>query len=297
MFVKPFCVACLGWGLIHNAFACTLFGAIGTDIVDDGGVLVAKTRDEKPGLQRFKIRKHTDGYAYLGLFTGKKERFNMGINEKGLVIARSTSGSIPKAKRLCYPRFEKEGLQAPDYIAKHFSSVDEVLAHPEVFSEPINYLLADRSKIAIVEVLPEGKRTVHTTSLGTIAHTNHFIEPQSIPLNETIGKSSATRLARIQTLLTETPKPFSLDQFIAMTQDRHDGPIRSIWRVGVRKDGLQTLAAMVIHLSSDTTTLYLTWRTQPLDPISMQTIKVDITPEVFRQTTTSFLATTLKSRN
>lgn len=51
----------------------------------------------------------SDGYAYMGLFTGRKGHFNMGVNEKGLVVARSASGGIPKEKRLTYARFEKRG--------------------------------------------------------------------------------------------------------------------------------------------------------------------------------------------
>lgn len=133
--------------------ACTLFGAVGEGMVEGGGTLAAKTRDEHPGPQRFDIAVPSKGYAYLGLFTGDKHRFNMGFNEKGLFLARSTSGSLPRKERLALPHFFKHRLSATDWIMQHYASVDEVLAHREVFVEPVNYLLADRTK-------PDGVQTL-----------------------------------------------------------------------------------------------------------------------------------------
>ena len=78
------------------SFACTLFGAAGEGVVEGGGTILAKTRDEHPGRQFFDIVRPSDGYAYMGLFTGRKGHFNMGVNEKGLVVARSASG-VPRS--------------------------------------------------------------------------------------------------------------------------------------------------------------------------------------------------------
>ena len=63
------------------SFACTLFGAAGEGVVEGGGTILAKTRDEHPGRQFFDIVRPSDGYAYMGLFTGRKGHFNMGVNE------------------------------------------------------------------------------------------------------------------------------------------------------------------------------------------------------------------------
>ena len=197
--------------------ACTLFGAVGDGMVEGGGTLAAKTRDEHPGPQRFDIAVPSKGYAYLGLFTGDKHRFNMGFNEKELFLARSTSGSLPRKERLALPRFFKHRLSATDWIMQHYASVDEVLAHKEVFVEPVNYLLADRTKIAVVEVMPGGQTTVRITEHGTAAHTNHFIEPESEALNQNIGSSSARRLERIRELLAAAPKPLKITDMTAMT--------------------------------------------------------------------------------
>ena len=51
------------------SFACTLFGAAGEGVVEGGGTILAKTRDEHPGRQFFDIVRPSDGYAYMGLFT------------------------------------------------------------------------------------------------------------------------------------------------------------------------------------------------------------------------------------
>lgn len=281
----------IGASLSFGAGACTLFGAAGEGVVAGDGVLVAKTRDWRPDLQKVAVKNPQAGYSYLGLFTGKALHFNMGVNEKGLVLARSSSDGIPKEKRLAMPRFRKDGLIATDYIMQHFASVDDVLAHPEVFVEPVNYILADRTKVAVVEVLPGGKTTVRVQTRGTIAHTNHFIEPESVSLNEKVGKSSATRLARINELLEGGKKPFTLADFIAMTKDQHDGPVNSIWRVGKHTDGPQTLGAMAVFLPPQgDPKFYLTWRTEKFDPQSMQTVERTLAPQVFHEPTEDFLA-------
>lgn len=255
------------------ADACTLFGAAGEGVVEEGGVLVAKTRDEHPGPQEVKVLSPRDGHAYFGLFTGAKKRFNMGLNDQGLFLARSTSGGIPKKERLAAPHFYLDGLITTDVIMRRFSSVDEVLAHPEVFVEPVNYLLADRTKVAVVEVLPGGRTTVRITTAGTAAHTNHFIEPESKDLNQIVGASSARRLERIGELLAAAERPITLEAMNAMTRDRHDGPVRSIWRTGVKKDGVQTLAAMTASIpKSGDPEIRLVWRTAPDDPASLKEI-------------------------
>lgn len=269
--------------------ACTLFGAVGEGMVEGGGTLAAKTRDEHPGPQRFDIAVPSKGYAYLGLFTGDKHRFNMGFNEKELFLARSTSGSLPRKERLALPRFFKHRLSATDWIMQHYASVDEVLAHKEVFVEPVNYLLADRTKIAVVEVMPGGQTTVRITEHGTAAHTNHFIEPESEALNQNIGSSSARRLERIRELLAAAPKPLKITDMTAMTRDRHDGPVRSIWRTGTKPDGVQTLAAIAVSLpSSGNPSLNLTWRTDPNSPRAMDSLVCSVAPEDFKMGTAAF---------
>ena len=213
----------------------------------------------------------------------------MGFNEKGLFLARSTSGSLLRKERLALPRFFKHRLSATDWIMQHYASVDEVLAHKEVFVEPVNYLLADRTKIAVVEVMPGGQTTVRITEHGTAAHTNHFIEPESEALNQKIGSSSARRLQRIRELLAAADKPLKIADMAAMTRDRHDGPVRSIWRTGTKPDGVQTLAAIAVSLPSiGNPSLNLTWRTDPNNPRAMDSLVCSVAPEDFKMGTAAF---------
>ena len=172
---------------------------------------------------------------------------------------------------------------------QHYASVDEVLAHREVFVEPVNYLLADRTKIAVVEVMPGGQTTVRITEHGTAAHTNHFIEPESEALNQNIGSSSARRLERIRELLAAADKPLKIADMAAMTRDRHDGPVRSIWRTGTKPDGIQTLAAIAVSLpSSGNPSLNLTWRTDPNNSRAMDSLVCSVAPEDFKMGTAAF---------
>ena len=248
-----------------NALACTLYGAAGSDYVEGGGVLFAKVRDWEPQEQVIRYVQPQSGYRYFGLFTGK---FNvLGINEYGLAAGMSTAGTVSKDERKKGRFRSPEGLRINEYILRYCRTVDEALALPESFWKgAANILLGDRSKVAVVEILPDGKRTVRETDNGTLAHTNHYLEPASADFNKgRIGPSSVSRYERIQTLLSES-KPLSMEDFIRFSEDRHAGPDNSIWRTGSCPQGTQTLAAFVIHTTpTGETTLYLKYREHPDD--------------------------------
>ena len=75
----------------------------------------------------------------------------------------------------------------------------------------------------------------------------------------------------------------------AMTRDRHDGPVRSIWRTGTKHDGIQTLAAIAVSLpSSGNPSLNLTWRTDPNNPRAMDSLVCSVAPEDFKMGTAAF---------
>ncbi|WP_443653022.1 carcinine hydrolase/isopenicillin-N N-acyltransferase family protein, partial [Dialister hominis] len=75
--------------------------------------------------------------------------------------------------------------------------------------------------------------------------------PDLTQFNHKIGRSSSTRLHRIDELLSEPHAPYTLDDMIAFSEDEHDGPNDSIWRTGSRKDGVQTLATIGVWLHDD----------------------------------------------
>lgn len=141
-----------------RAHACTLYAAAGT-AVDDGGVMISKVRDWRPSEETF-VRvtpKSGEGYAYVGLATGKYQNFNMGVNEKGLALGLSTAGSIPKKERLAMPHFRsKDGFTSPAYLLRHCATVEEAIRATEAYVEPVNFILADKTEAAVIEVMPGG---------------------------------------------------------------------------------------------------------------------------------------------
>lgn len=227
--------------------ACTLFGASGSDWVDGGGVLVAKNRDWTPEPQEMKLISPEQGYRYYGLFAGddKSSSLKGGINERGFVVFTATVGTIARQERLKMPHY-KGGVMKT--LLKECSSVDEALALHEIFMAPQFLIIADKTKVAYVEIGPDGKYAVREETNGYIYHTNHYVEESMAWANlRGPGTSSQTRYHRIGELLSQQQLPYSLQDFIRFSNDRHDGIYNSIWREG-NDTGTQTLAAMVIYL-------------------------------------------------
>jgi len=233
-------------------FACTLWAATG-GACQGGGTLVAKNRDWIPDqAQEIRIVKPKGGHPFLGLYAlGSDEPgCKAGINDKGLVIVSSTASSIPKELR-------REAGATRNLIQKLLSSctsVDEALSKGAWFSGPRNLMIADSSHIAVVEIVPGGKYAVQSISEGTIAHTNHYLYNALFSANVKVGASSRTRLARIEQLLSDTPKPLSFDDFLAFATNHRDGPTKGIFRVGDTSDPERTVATFIARIASDGTT-------------------------------------------
>jgi hypothetical protein len=244
-----FCAICCTFEI--QASACTLFAATGKKFVEGGGTIVAKNRDWYPGHQELKVIHPPKGNAYYGLFGGEKANFNAaGVNEKGLFVAMSTAGSIPSKERRAYTRFKSpEGLRTNEYLLRYYSSVDEVINTTEkIFVEPVNYIIADKTKVAYIEVGPNGKKAIRVQPAGILYHTNHYVEPTMLDLNKTIGLSSFTRFCRVGALLSEHQGKFNMDDFYTISQYKNDGPTRSIYRMGSKPDGEATVANFIVYL-------------------------------------------------
>ena len=234
-----------------QASACTLFAATGNSFVEGSGTLVAKNRDWYPSHQELKVIHPAHGYTYYGLFSGKSASFNAaGVNEKGLFVAMSTASSIPSKERRAYPVFKStEGLRANEYMLRYFASVDEVLANKDVWSEPVNFIVADNTKVAYIEVAPNNaQRAVRVQTNGVLYHTNHYVEPETVDFNKKIGPSSTVRYARVEELLTNHEGKFTLDDFINISQDQHDGLNHSLYRMGSKPEGVSTVANFIVYL-------------------------------------------------
>ena len=226
--------------------ACTLWSAVGSRVAHKGS-LIAKNRDWTPEPSVFRLVQPKVGFRSLGLFPirdGKQKGLVAGVNEKGLVVVTASASSVPEADR------EKGGSGLARQLLTLFSTVEEVQLNKSVFARthPMIFLIADRSQTAWIEVAPEGKFAIRTSKKGVLTHTNHYLDKTLIGMNEKIGRSSRTRLSRIGELLDGHSAPFTLEDFIAFSQDRNDGPDDSLWRTGEKPDGIRTLASWIVSL-------------------------------------------------
>jgi len=246
-------IAAMMLGVFSSASACTLFAARGDGLVAGGGTLAVKVRDWHPDLQVVKTVRPSGGYAFYGLLTGRRERFNMGINEKGLFIGTSTAGTVRKATLEQYPRVDpKTNLKNVETLIRSAATVDEAIRMASAFTRPVNYILADKNEIAVVEVPPGGPAVVRRTLRGTLVQTNHYVLPGALHGNERrTSESSRTRYERAGELLRSLPRPAGLEHFVAITRDQHDGPDRSIFRVGSSPEKSRTRAVCAVHLHPD----------------------------------------------
>ncbi|WP_177187844.1 carcinine hydrolase/isopenicillin-N N-acyltransferase family protein [Formivibrio citricus] len=225
------------------AQACTLWAAAGPDA--GGGTLLSKNRDWAPDhVQILKYERPFGGHVFFGLYAegNNDPGIKNGINEKGLSIVSASASSIPKKMRAHQPG--KRGVIRT--ILSRYASVDELAADADrVFSgaRANFYLVSDRSKVLLAEVGLDGKFSYRVVDKGVQTHTNHYLDPKLAEFNVSIGQSSSTRQARINELLTQSPRPFTTEKFAAISRDRNDGPDNSLWRNGKQ----HTVASWIVH--------------------------------------------------
>ena len=154
------------------AQACTLWAANG-NAVEGGGSLIVKNREWLPDhRQGVKLISPTEGYRYIGLFTldGEDKGLKAGINEKGLVVVSATAGSIPTKQRAVMAH--THGLSVR--LLKECSSVEEAIAKTDLFVGPRILMIADKQKVATIQIGPEGNFCWSTEMLA-IRGSKHFV--------------------------------------------------------------------------------------------------------------------------
>lgn len=231
--------------------ACTLWAANG-EAVQGGGSMIVKVRDWAPDhRQELKLFTPTTGYRYYGLVAvdGKYPGLKAGINEKGLVVVTATAGSIPNSERRAMP--STRGIMST--MLKQCASVDEALTLGDLFWGPQYIMLADKDKIAVIEIGPEGKSAVDVRQNDKLYHTNHYVLGDMLEHNRKIGDSSLTRYQRIRELLKDERTPYSLNNFLLMSNDCNDGPDNSIFRTGSTPDKTRTLAIWAVIIPPQST--------------------------------------------
>jgi isopenicillin-N N-acyltransferase like protein len=234
----------------ENSTPCTLWSASGKDFVKDGGTLIAKNRDWVPDHSQYlKNVTPKHGFRYFGLFAKGNDDpgLKAGINEKGLVVVSSSAGSVPKIDR-------NENNKTVGLMTKLLSdceSVDSVLKKEKLFIGAKNLMVADKNQVAIIEIGLNGEYSIRTEKNGTLTHTNHFIDDKMLKYNKKIGKSSSIRFNRINEILCNASKPFTLEDFIAFSEDQTGGPDNSIWRTGSSPKEEKTLSTWLVYLSGN----------------------------------------------
>jgi len=230
------------------AQACTLFAATGSS-VRGGGVLIAKNRDRTPRESALRVCSPKDGYKYLGLMTthNLKQAAVAGINEKGLVVVNAWPSCLTDKEE------ERGTVPLTPALLTRCASVDEVLAQKRLLaaSYPVFVMVADRTKVAWIEVAPAGLVATKACEQGVLYHTNHYLAPQLLWANQKACHSSRVRFRRIAELLGCREGPFTFADFLDFSQDRHDGPDNSINRTGSTASKTRTLATFVVQLSDD----------------------------------------------
>lgn len=227
--------------------ACTLWAANGT-FVAGGGSMIVKNRDWKPDqYQYLKTVYPENGYSYLGLYAeGSPAGFKAGINEQGLVVVSATAGSIPTAARKAMPN--KASLTK---LLRECASVDEALSKTELFFGPKILMLADKNKVATVEIGPDGLFSIRSAENGVIFHTNHYVFDDMLGFNYRPGASSKKRYDRIGELLASINKPYGFDDFVALSNDQNDGPDDSIFRIGSTPTKTRTMAVWAVQIPAN----------------------------------------------
>jgi isopenicillin-N N-acyltransferase-like protein len=224
---------------------CTLWAAAGDKV--GGGTLIAKNRDWQPNhRQVLRVAKRAgEPYRYYGLYRdGDENDVKAGINERGLVVVNATA-PFPAKLRRTMPRT----LNLSRKILANCQSVEDALKHASWLLGPRFLLLADRRRIASIEIAPEGKFNIQATENGVLYHTNHYLDPQFRDFN-TYQKttSSLARFERISQFMFGQ-SAYQMKDFIAISASTDGGPNNSIWRTGKSPSATRTLAAWIVRLS------------------------------------------------
>ncbi len=225
------------------ARACTLFAAAGSR-VEGGGTIIVKNRDRSPRQSALKFFAPADGFKYLALVDADLPQGSAvaGVNEKGLAVVDALPGN------LCAQEENPGAIALTQALLSRCASVDEVLARQDLFraSYPVIEMVADGRRLAVIEIAPQGRVAVKVSDQGVLCHTNHYLDPRLLDANLEASRSSGIRYHRIGQLLSRQTCPFALEDFLAFSQDRHDGPDNSICRRGSTPTETRTLATWIV---------------------------------------------------
>jgi isopenicillin-N N-acyltransferase like protein len=246
--MKRFLTFCLIFFFCEvSLFPCTFWGCIGTN-VSNGGLLIAKNRDSDEDSRTIvKVIFPEGGFKYLAMYAdGEDGGVKGGINEKGLVVYTATASSVKTEDRF------SEGKSKCRMILSECITVDDVIKNQDKYllGRTQFLIIGDNKELACIEISPDNKINIVRISNGSLYHTNHYLANDFLTYNEKIGKSSLTRCNRISELL-DSQSPKSLEDMIAISEDKNDGGDNSIWRDGSPGSSTRTLMNMSIYVPAD----------------------------------------------
>jgi hypothetical protein len=228
--------------------ACTIWAATGEQVKDRGS-LIGKNRDNLSHLYTtMKTVFPEKGFPFCGLFDIEADGYvTAGINVQGLVVINSAANSVPRNKRLV----ATEDLT--QRLLTSYGSVNAVLSEKDLFqkSHPAIYIIGDALKIASIEVAPGGKISVTVQEKGTLFFTNHYTSTDLAGANELSSASSFMRLKQVQHLMVRQTSPFTLDDFVTISNDRNGGSEGALWRTAGSSGMIRTLASWIVYIPPD----------------------------------------------
>ncbi len=248
----------LAWSMLlfpSAGFASTIWSAAGTSTAS-GGTLVAKNGDwllePMPVLG---LRKTKSGTKYYGLFAEYQGKLDLkaGINEHGLVVV-SASAPYSGVQLREMPRTQ----HLNEKLLSRSNSVSKALKQRHLFVGPRFLILADKKKIALVEIGPENEIAIEVRRDGVLFHTNHYTAPGLLRFNPPrpeLGhtlrrRSSVERHESVAAYMTAKDK-YTMEDFISISQSRDRGADDSIWREGTANSSTVTRMTWILHHSPD----------------------------------------------
>jgi hypothetical protein len=227
--------------------ACTAWEVAGSS-VKDGGTIIAKNRDYSYGERNeLKIVDGRGGYKYLAIYanTGNKG----GVNEKGLVVlSLSAPSHLENHMDSSLNGGSRNYKFNNSWILTHYKTVDETInalrqgqwvTHPEFIA------LADKNKVAYIELGPDGIYAARSVDNGILDHTNHYLETDMVNFNPEKLGYGFKRWKKAEEQL-KSQKQFTMDDIHSFTQD----PI--VW---YKHSKIMTYASMVVNNRPDDETL------------------------------------------
>jgi hypothetical protein len=215
--------------------------------VQGGGVVIGKNYDGQPAHCELRMVIPKQGITYLGLFSLHSRKGQgpfAGINQKGLAVVSAAPQTLSDT------RTSPSAERITEKLLTDFETVDALLSAPNTFKKgfPIFYIVADRLKIALIEIPPHGDAAVKATDNGIIIHTNHYITERLLSFNKRTRKDSELRLERINRTLSASSGPLTIDDFIKVSKDKGDGPDDAVFLPGGHSGAGQTLASWILWL-------------------------------------------------